>query len=103
MKHTPLPWAINQWRNITDTESNMISVCGVSMPTARVPDDHIGYANAAFIVQAVNSHDDLVAALEMLLPRFISVCPDVDGNTDKADLKRIDKCRAVLKLAKGEA
>ena len=66
MKHTPSPWHIDQWRKIT-AQGETLSICGVSQPTGRVADDDIGYANAAFIVQACNSHDDLVAALEDLL------------------------------------
>jgi len=59
-------------------------------------DPNIVKANAAFIVKACNSHDDLVKALEAMTDRWE---PDCIG-TDRI---MWENALAALALAKGEA
>ena len=61
-KHTPTPWKANKWApgwEISAPESHY-TVC-------RLTDCNNEEANAAFIVRACNSHDELLEALKGLL------------------------------------
>ena len=65
--HTPTPWTLNAEREkIEDADGEFVTRLSLS----RYHDDRadpIAEANAAFIVRACNSHDELVAALRALL------------------------------------
>lgn len=70
MTHTKLPWNVvripknNLW-NEGITIGSLTSATGnISVRVADTTDSDEGIKNAEFIVRAVNSHDDLVAALE---------------------------------------
>ena len=67
MEHTPIPWmrngeTMNGWRRI-DGSSERVGIDFLNHPAAIVPDE----TDADFVVRAVNSHADLLAALERLL------------------------------------
>lgn len=70
--HTPLPWAITVpkkepfgwWIHAGDV---LVCSCG----TRPLSDEAL--ANAAFIVRACNSHDDLLAACEAALTRLRTI------------------------------
>ena len=55
--------------------------------------------NAAFIVRACNSHDELVAALEALAGRFREVAPD-DTGLDPHDKELLEIAEAAIAKAK---
>ena len=68
MVHTPTPWATFGWKDG--------STCGIqgTQPMHRVTSDNVflvdddkDMANAAFIVKAVNCHDELVEALKLAM------------------------------------
>ncbi len=83
MEHTPIPWERDATHIFTTGEPGA-NVCSVSSPRksdfveyTRLeigdPDFNEAMANAAFIVQAVNNHDELVAFIEGLFN-----CKDAD-------------------------
>jgi hypothetical protein len=59
--HTPTPWALSDRfrEDIVDREGELLA----SAYSMDIGGDHAAAANAAFIVRAVNSHEQLVAAL----------------------------------------
>ena len=71
-QHTPVPWDVQNKGVLTKRSARHEIVQGINpdgsknLPTiVRMPDlSHRSYANARFIVQACNAHDDLLAALE---------------------------------------
>ena len=70
-KHTPTPWKAEKGRTVMHVTGQHFGVCQISTTGYRgdTPEDKRMYAeraeaNAAFIVRAVNAHDELVAALE---------------------------------------
>ncbi len=84
IKHTPTPWR-------TDEDFDHLSVAGAD--GAQIADccilgfkvkrnDAINRANAAFIVRAVNAHDDLVDALEVA-KQFVEQEAEMRGDADK--------------------
>ncbi len=105
MNHSPLPWRTSSasthvegdpfWSTRVSASHGGISATGVaeSEPGAR--------ANAAFIVRACNSHDELVAALEEARAAITAVNRGA-GETvfNPAATQLVD---AALKLARGEA
>ena len=77
-KHTPTPWKAEKGRTVMHVTGQHFVVCQISTTGYRgdTPEDKRMYAeraeaNAAFIVRAVNAHDELVAALEdVRVPRM---------------------------------
>ena len=65
-KHTPVPWdiAAHMTYTIADAQGRVIA----STRTLSFLNTEEAISNARFIVQAVNAHEDLLAALERLLP-----------------------------------
>lgn len=66
MKHkpsSPLPWAVNETQPLTITDGEFMTVGFLGGP-ARTPEQSA--ADMAFVIQAVNSHAGLVAALKAL-------------------------------------
>lgn len=89
--HTELPWAVSECE---------IYHPGSHTPVALALDAGNGEANAAFIVQAVNSHDDLVAALQdarefvqMNVDELLASCciTGPDGKPDRSTIDHMDK------------
>jgi hypothetical protein len=60
---SPLPWSINRFGGLIDATEYRIPVSG-TVPARTAEDGATGEANAALIVQAVNSHADLLAACQ---------------------------------------
>src|SRR3974390_1068558 len=58
-KHTPGPWRIEDHSDVTDSDESLVTH-GVG-----IADE--ADANPAHIVRCVNAHDELVAALDMLM------------------------------------
>ncbi len=64
-KHTSLPWIVVIGDVIRSVEGERVADCETSKLSARpCPPGPVDEANAAFIVRACNSHDELVAVLK---------------------------------------
>jgi hypothetical protein len=71
-EHNPLPWYVKDGKGImlgSSGKKDSIFICDRSAGTwvAELPAGKESQANAEFIVTAVNSHDDLIAALEQFV------------------------------------
>lgn len=110
VEHTPTPWFV-----CTDPQNETWHAgrtIGTEERTGgrRVADpclfdaDEIAHANAAFIVRAVNNHDDLVAALEALIDvsseAFASL--DEEGLFNSEHEITIKAARAAVARAKAQ-
>lgn len=98
-----LPWRVDDYamssqhmatrfKQILDAESNLVADLGDS--------DQDQAANAAFIVRAVNAHDDLLAALEHLTE---AIGDEGDFEYVTGDRGIYPAVRAALAKARGEA
>lgn len=70
MKHTPTPWKLESYlvgQIVNEDESKMIARAGRVNSYESDPDQIERKANAAFIVRAVNSHQQLVEAIKGLM------------------------------------
>lgn len=73
-KHTPTPWFASEdgdgenYGASTLVDARNGYIASVGAPFAEVAEENL--ANAAFIVRAVNAHDDLVAALHEYMSQF---------------------------------
>lgn len=85
---SPRPWSIDIEREVWSSDRDLVFSLG----------DEDRQEDITYMLRAANSHDDLVAALRALLPRFEAVCPSDDG-IDPDDQKRIDMARAALTKA----
>ena len=100
-KHTPTPWSIvpqNDGSSIIakmheDASKGFRIVCHAWLRRDSQAEDQ---ANAAFIVRAVNAHDDLVAALSNLVAII------EDGNKATTESSSYACARAALAKARGE-
>ena len=108
MEHTKTPWTIADYTDsdstidighniVTDGANGIITaewVCEVGNGDGEITPEV--EANAAFIVQAVNNHDKLVAALEALLRRCEVLgeadCPNSDLAAARDALSDPHKC-----------
>ena len=102
VQHTPTPW---QAEPEEASEGRGIVICSAAgdaiVATITPEDDHqadaVDWANAGLIVQAVNSHADLVAALKAIVARINGVWDDPDLvalgplSTESADIEQIAK------------
>lgn len=66
LKHTPTPWSLGRQddysvKRVIETANDYIASCDGS------ESEDVDEANAAFIVLAVNNHDNLVATLKALI------------------------------------
>jgi hypothetical protein len=104
MKHTPTPWHVTDQSeiegiNIDGLELKSLATMSKSGNITYVHGEMLDSDDAAFIVQACNSHDALVAALEGFHPRVIG-----SGNSlSIGQLARAwETAKEALKLARGE-
>jgi len=65
-KHTPTPWTVQQ----SDHVGGLLIKPVPGQVVAQCDEGSEMEANAAFIVRAVNAHDDLVAALKNCAPYY---------------------------------
>lgn len=105
-KHTPTPWSIHwlmgtgnyHWISRSSNEEDRVCLVETFAPTDGDM-EAVGKANAAFIVRACNSHDELVAALELALSHM----PDNERLYYGKDNGDLDTVKQALAKAKGEA
>ena len=99
MSHTPTPWRLARRSEydlltVIETEDDYIADC-----TEQVGDDR-DEANAAFIVLAVNAHDELVAALQKIIDMNVQYAKDRYGDAGKAeDMACVVVARSALSKA----
>lgn len=110
-KHSPLPWKSTAWERggeqvhdecaIHDANGEWVgdTVIDHDSSTATSATPH---ANAAFIVNAVNSHDDLLAACKAIL-----CAPSIGSNgpgsiTLEVQTYRLNQLRAAIAKAEGQ-
>ena len=101
--HTPTPWMASEGQLYN--YDNISKDSGKTL--AYIPyydeENERDRANAAFIVQAVNSHDALVEALTVIMSEIDEQQKCGGGySIDTHLLETLDKARAALALAKGE-
>jgi hypothetical protein len=91
-RHTELPWAVNPFRAQIDAfvGGNPRAVCKMLWPTDERSEAETE-ANAAFIVKAVNAHEQLVKALEAWIKHF--------GPIEDNEMLHED-CRAVYAMTR---
>jgi len=92
MSHTKGKLKLDRYENVYTDDNKVLRVIGVSLSG-----DAECVSNSKRIVQCWNSHDDLVAALEKVLPELRGLAL-VSGYASK--LASI--CETALKSAKGE-
>ncbi len=86
-KHTPLPWMADGGEVRAESGNGRT----VALLYSITNEDE---ANAALIVRAVNSHDDLVSALEIMIRAF-----NVSDVDPIVAFTSIERARAALKKA----
>lgn len=64
-KHTPGPWALDEYKSVVDEKGQTVLANGFSMVMSYGEDQKVAKANAAHIVKCVNMHDELVEALKL--------------------------------------
>jgi hypothetical protein len=94
-KHTKTPWAVNPFRAQIDAfdggrDGDPQAVCKMLWPTDARSEAETE-ANAAFIVKAVNAHEQLVKALEAWIKHF--------GPIEDNEMLHED-CRAVYAMTR---
>jgi hypothetical protein len=92
---SPLPWSINRFGGLIDATEYRIPVSG-TVPAPTAEDGATGDANAALIVQAVNSHADLLAACRAALAFFEEKWPEMDFGIP-------EQIRSAVRKAEGDA
>lgn len=97
-RRTPGPWSLASYN--LDTLSVVAgerSICDI------VGDMPVDLENARFIVRACNAHDELVAALKILLPGLVLDLRYADDDDDKDAMRaRIDTVAAALARAESQ-
>ena len=89
--HSPLPWRIRHGRFIENDEYRLASLAIV--PVNATDQDSIdqGLADAAFIVKAVNNHDQLLGALKRIESGMSSHAIELDKFGVIAAIKQAEK------------
>jgi hypothetical protein len=106
--HTPTPWSVKSEltrsasNEVVDADGLTVAECprygaGIVSDGRTAPWHHAN-ANAAFIVRAVNCHEDLVRACDAFLAKCPTSNPDGSSN-----LPMIESVRRIIRDAKGEA
>jgi hypothetical protein len=100
-KHTPTPWFQEKdaiyAKSQVDDEGHWYVANTITMP-----EDGVEMANAAFIVRAVNAHDDLVRAVQAFLVAVdtnASQGGDIGERINKANPLTVEAARAALAKA----
>ena len=103
MNHTPTPWWADEEPHIHNSWPSRGIYAGTHLITRVCGNER--NRNAEFIVKCVNAHDKLVESLKDALATIIYLAPEkFDDEEHEADFNAgIDKIRAALKRAEGEA
>ena len=93
-RHTPTPWdiAAHMTYTIADAQGRVIA----STRTLSFLNTEEAISNARFIVQAVNAHEALLAALQVLV-----VTPHILYYLEANDPMALEQARAAIAKAKG--
>jgi len=73
MKHTPTPWQLVKPESQYGNQAVKVNIRGNMLLIASISwiEGEDGKANAAFIVQACNAHDELLEAVKMVIEAAI--------------------------------
>jgi hypothetical protein len=63
-KHTPTPWKVKRWTGLGQKGIGIVAERDLAIADITMQLDDKEMANAAFIVRAVNMHQELVTALK---------------------------------------
>lgn len=88
-KYTPTPWHMNDEDCIVGPDA-----AGVARILLARGNSAIADANSAFIVRAVNAHEALVEAINLIAQELVLM-----GRIDRDNIEIRDIIRAALKLA----
>ena len=66
VRHTALPWKQRALR-LEDGARNVIAHCIITRWEGLTPKPQVAEANAAFIIRAVNCHEELLSTLRLLV------------------------------------
>lgn len=102
-KHTPTPWNVEKITGNKETifwlQANGSNIfTSANSATIYAGEDE---ANAAFIVRAVNSHDEMIASLKDILSRFKSCIADGNGELS-GDAPAIKTAETLIAKAEGK-
>ena len=102
-KVSPLPWKLHKFPgHVAADDGRLVANCNGYQTTILADAAESNYANAAFIVRAVNAHDRFVEAAEDALSmcRYLQQSP-LEERPYGVGIDRVaDKCRAALAAAK---
>ncbi len=112
-KQAPAPHTPTPWRIVDDSELTIADAHGGSAIAYlnMDPNEKVRYADAAFIVRAVNAHDDLLAACKDALRKLdlvvmnAMITPSMLGNGSRAIgsyIATVDALRAAIAKAEGK-
>ncbi len=86
-KHTPLPWEISKNGNIIATVKKGADCLIAKISSPKTPEKK---ANAAYIIKAVNAHDELLTAIKDVQIKLLT------GASIKADGDLCDRIEALI-------
>ena len=91
--HTPTPWRIS---SVTSRyiESHDGEIIGTAYPETMMDDYPVACANAAFIVKAVNCHEELLEACKQMRDMLLSCGYEIHNPTIKLAKEAITKAEA---------
>ena len=111
--HTQTPWDIQNKGHVYDRSGRVEVVKGINpdgsklLPRiVRMPDlSNESYANARFIVQAVNAHDELLGLCEQAIRIFAGHSGGADDPKVEIEVQQgynwLDRARVAIARAKG--
>jgi hypothetical protein len=106
--HTPTPWTVSPaiWTGARSIRANggLLHIGWASCRDDRdAPQDKaVTQANAAFIVQACNSHEKLIEALDYLLQQTVDMDLSLGFELAKGEKEAREKAIAAIAEARGE-
>lgn len=87
-KPTATPWGRNEYGEVVDSAGERIAVTEFAL--AGMASARVGHENTKLILRSVNSHDQLVAALEKITKEYIRTRAQQDGLKMDEDWSRYE-------------